>query len=91
VRGGPDPGKPGTPETVGGAPGALGGVADAEAEPSGGGGHDEWLVVDAGALAPGGGPPVVRIRLNSRQQVGQRHSSTIDPSAPLKRVRRHPN
>lgn len=82
VRGGPDAG---TPDTVGGAPDEAASAA---------GGHDdvERAPVAAGlAPWPWGVPVVTRMRLYSRQQVGQRHSSTSEPSGPLKRVRRHPN
>jgi hypothetical protein len=34
---------------------------------------------------------LLRVRLKSRQQVGQRHSTMSAPSADLKRVSRQPN
>jgi hypothetical protein len=64
----------------------------------GGGGADESDVArgEAGGGCDGragGVSPAdpARVRLYSRQHVGQRHSTMSEPSAPLKRVSRHPN
>jgi hypothetical protein len=97
VRGGPEAGTSvaGTPDAAGGEPEpAASGEEDPALGPPGGGGHEECDAGE-GTLGPAPeawvAPGVVRARLYSRQQVGQRHSSTMAPSGPLKRVSRQPN